>query len=401
MATISTGFTIPLAELDRDALPIAGGKGANLGAMLRAGLPVPPGFCVTADTYRTVVAGAAPAISRQLSGLDIDDNQALETASQAIRSEIERLHIPDEVAEAIRAAYAALPSGQGREPAVAVRSSATAEDLPDASFAGQQETLLNVRGADAVRDAVRRCWSSLWTPRAIAYRTHNGFEHDAVALAVVVQSMIDSEVSGVLFTADPVTGNRTHTVVNASWGLGEAIVSGLVSPDGWVLDQDGQILAEEIAKKERMIVYDQRGGTEERSVPIELQQSACLDASDLARLVALGRAAQEYFGAPQDIEWASRDRQHYLLQSRPITTLFPLPEPRPVDDDLHVYLSGNALQGVMEPITPMGQSIFREMAAVFQSVTGAQIVPRGKPGLLVEAAGRLYIDATPALRNPI
>src|ERR671932_469428 len=289
MATISTVFTMSLSQLARDALPIAGGKGANLGAMLRAGLPVPPGFCVTADAYRTVVAAVAPTISTQLSGLDVDDNQALETASQAIRAEIERLHIPDEVAEAIRAAYAALPSDQGEEPTVAVRSSATAEDLPDASFAGQQETLLNVRGAAAVLDAVRRCWSSLWTPRAIAYRAHNGFEHDAVALAVVVQSMIDSEVSGVLFTADPVTGNRTHTVVNASWGLGEAIVGGVVSPDGWVLDQDGQILAEEITKKERMIVYDQQGGTEERAVPEELQQQICLTAPELKRLAALGR----------------------------------------------------------------------------------------------------------------
>jgi pyruvate,water dikinase len=213
--------------------------------------------------------------------------------------------------------------------------------------------------------------------------------------------MIDAEVSGVLFTADPVTGNRTHTVVNASWGLGEAIVGGVVSPDGWVLDQDGNILTEEIAKKERMVVYDQRGGTEEQAVPAEIQQHACLDASDLARLAALGRAAQAYFGAPQDLEWALHDGQLYLLQSRPITTLFPLPEPRPVDGDLHVYLSGNAIQGVMEPITPMGRSIFRETIATVQAVTGAQIASPGKPGPLVEAAERLYIDATPALRNPI
>ena len=396
----ATDLIVPLNQLARDELARAGGKAANLGAMLAADLPVPPGFCITADAYREVAGVLTPAIRSKLDGLDVDDNAALEAAAAAVRAEIEALVLPEQLASAIRDAYAALPRAGGSQTTVAVRSSATAEDLPDASFAGQQDSYLNVRGADLV-DAVRRCWASLWTARAIAYRRRNGFADDSVALAVVVQQMVDAGVSGVLFTADPLSGNRTRMLVNAAWGLGEAIVGGIVAPDTWTLDESGRVIEQQLGDKQRMVVYAPDGGTTIEPVPAEHRNSACLTADELERMATLGRAAAQFFGAPQDIEWALADGQLYLLQSRPITTLFPLPEPRPVDDTLHVYVSVNALQGIIEPLTPMGIDVFREIALVIQSLTGLQLMPRSSPGRMVSAAGRLYVDATAALRHPI
>jgi len=400
MRHAATELVVPLASLARDELALAGGKAANLGAMLAAGLPVPPGFCITADAYRDVVGRLAPGIQARLAELDVEDTAALDAASAAVRAEIEALALPEELASAIQDAFEAIPSAAGREPAVAVRSSATAEDLPDASFAGQQDSFLNVR-ADALLDAVRRCWASLWTSRAIAYRRRNGFADNSVALAVIVQQMVDADVSGVLFTADPVSGNRTRIVVNAAWGLGEAIVGGLVAPDSWTLDQNGRVLEQRLGDKQHMVVYAADGGTTVEPVPVERQAAACLSQDELRRLADLGRAAAAYLGAPQDIEWALADGQLYLLQSRPITTLFPVPEPRPTDDSLHVYLSINALQGIVEPLTPMGIDVFREIAVVVQAQTGLQLAPRGAPSRIASAAERLYVDATAALRHPI
>jgi pyruvate,water dikinase len=394
-------FTVPLAELDRGDVALAGGKGANLGAMLRAGLPVPPGFCVTVAAYRAVTAGAKPLIAEQLGRLDSEAPEALERASAMIRAAIEAQPMPEPIAQGITAALAQLtPPGHGSPPPVAVRSSATAEDLPDASFAGQQESFLNMRGADAVLAAVRRCWSSLWTPRAIVYRERNGFDHGAVALAVVVQVMIDAEAAGVLFTADPVSGRRGRVIVNGAWGLGEGVVSGLVSPDSWALGHDGAVIAAALGAKERMIAYGEAGGAVERPVPDALRGRPSLGEGQLRDLAALARAAEAHFGAPQDLEWALAGGRLYLLQSRPITTLFPLPEPAPADDETHIYLSINAFQGVMEPISPMGLSIFRELGAYLRDLTGGRFIPQGGP-LFVEAGGRAYVDATHALRHPI
>jgi pyruvate,water dikinase len=396
MSATALSPTITLDQLDRDDLPIVGGKAANLGALLHAGLPVPPGFCVTADAYRSVVQPLSAWIDQRVADLDIEDTAALDRVAREIRQAIEAAAIPEPLADALRAAYQSLGA-----PPVAVRSSATAEDLPDSSFAGQQDTFLNIRGDDALFDAVRRCWSSLWTPRAIAYRQRNGFDHAAVALAVVVQQMIEAEVAGVLFTADPVSGDRTRMIVNGAWGLGEAVVSGLVSPDGWTLDQRGDVIEHELGSKERMIVYSAAGGAVEQPTPPELRARPCLTLAQLRQLHELGRAAQEHFGGPQDIEWAFRAGRCYLVQSRPITTLFPLPEPRPSDGEYHVYFSFNALQGIVEPLTPLGIDIFRELARTVQAATGLPVFPRNGSPRLTQAAARIYIDATAMLRHPI
>ncbi len=399
---IATEDLVDLREVGRGALPLVGGKGANLGALLGAGFDVPPGFCLTTAAYGRFTASAAGWIAERLAGLDPDDTRALDTASAEIRARLEALPVPVDLAEAATQSYRALgllPDGRG-EPAVAVRSSATAEDLPDASFAGQQDTLLNIAGADALLAAIKRCWSSLWTPRAIAYRARNGFRHEQVALSVIVQAMVDAEVAGVLFTADPLNGTRTHLVVNAAWGLGEAIVGGLVTPDTWTLDRDGRVLGSERGEQAVMVAYAPGGGTVERAVPAELRARPCLDAGQLRDLAALGVRAERFFGAPQDIEWAVAGGRLWLLQSRPITTLFPLPEPRPDDDDLHVYVSFHHLQGMLEPFTPMGLDLFREIARTVQAFLGLPLMPPGRPGAFTAAGGRLFIDISTPLRSP-
>ncbi|GAB4212288.1 MAG: phosphoenolpyruvate synthase [Roseiflexaceae bacterium] len=406
---IATQDLVDLREVGRAALPLVGGKGANLGALLGAGFDVPPGFCLTTAAYARFTEPAEGWIAQQLAGLDIDDTRALDAASAAIRAHLEALPIPEDLAESTVQSYrelaahcrelGLLPPGQDN-PAVAVRSSATAEDLPDASFAGQQDTLLNIAGAEALLAAVKRCWSSLWTPRAIAYRTRNGFRHEQVALSVVVQVMVDAEVAGVLFTADPLNGTRTHLVVNGAWGLGEAIVSGLVSPDTWTIDRSGGVISSELGEKAVMVAYAPGGGTVERVVPAELRAQPCLDAAQLRELAALGVRAEQFFGAPQDIEWAVAGGRLWLLQSRPITTLFPLPEPHPASDDLRVYVSFHHIQGLLEPFTPMGLALFQELARTIQAFLGLPLMPPGKPGAFTAAGKWLFIDVTTPLRSP-
>ncbi|HEU4324727.1 MAG TPA: PEP/pyruvate-binding domain-containing protein [Roseiflexaceae bacterium] len=406
---IATQDLVDLREVGRGELALVGGKGANLGALLGAGFDVPPGFCLTTAAYGRFTAPAAAWIVERLAGLDIDDTRALDTASAEIRAHLEALPVPEDLAEAAAHAYhdlaercralGLLPPGRD-ELAVAVRSSATAEDLPDASFAGQQDTLLNIAGTDALLAAIKRCWSSLWTPRAIAYRARNGFRHEQVALSVIVQVMVDAEVAGVLFTADPLNGTRTHLAVNAAWGLGEAIVSGLVTPDTWTLDRSGQVLSSEPGEKAVMVAYAPGGGTVERAVPTAERARPSLNAGQLHDLAALGVRAEQFFGAPQDIEWAVAGGRLWLLQSRPITTLFPLPEPRPADGELHVYVSFHHLQGMLEPFTPMGLALFREIARTVQAFLGLPLMPPGRPGAFTAAGGRLFIDVSTPLRSP-
>lgn len=400
---------VDLAEIHQSDIPLVGGKGANLGATLRAGFAVPPGFCLTTSAYHQFTAPAEAFIAAQLATLNMNDTAALDAASSAIRVHLESLAISDEMITSIRDAYQQLaakarehhllPPDAG-EPPVAVRSSATAEDLPDASFAGQQDTLLNIRGLAALLVAIKRCWSSLWTARAIAYRERNGFRHEDVALAVIVQIMIDADVAGVLFTADPVNGYRTRMIINGAWGLGEAIVSGSVSPDTWTIDHDGIIISTERGRKEVMVRYAETGGTIEQPVPPDRQTLPCLDAPQLRRLAELGRKAEQFFGSPQDIEWAVAGDSLWLLQSRPITTLFPLPEPRPTDNDFHMYISFNNLQGLLEPITPMGIAFFRELGRTVQAFLGIPVFRADGTSALAVAADRLFIDVTPLLRSP-
>jgi pyruvate,water dikinase len=374
----ATSPTVDLAELDATALALAGGKAANLGELIAAGLPVPPGFCVTTDAYTSVAAG-------------LDGDPA------TMRAALAAAPVPEEIAEAVTRAYRAL----GPDVPVAVRSSATAEDLPTASFAGQQDTYLNVVGAGAVLDAVRRCWASLWTDRAVAYRAEAGVD-GAVALAVVVQRMVDARAAGVLFTADPVSGRRARTVIDAGPGLGEAVVSGMVNPDHLAVEGD-RIVERRLGDK-AVAVRALPGGGTERVQLAEGADDACLTDEQVLALVALGRRVEAHFGAPQDVEWAlDADGVLWLTQARPITTLYPRLPSR--DGALRAYLCASLAQGLTRPITPMGLSGFRVLgsaAARLARVTGPHTAdPTAGPPALADAGGRLFVDLTPVIRNRV
>lgn len=359
---------VALSAVGRGDLAQVGGKGASLGQRLQDGFPLPAGFVVTAAAYRRFVAeaGLTDTLRRELAAPDVirAAPQACERASGALREAFERAVVPPSLEVELRAAWRALGSGP-----VAVRSSATAEDLPDASFAGQQETLLGVRGEAALVSAVLRCWSSLWTSRAIAYRVRQGFAHEEVSLAVVVQDMVEPEAAGVLFTLDPV-GGAEEMVINAAWGLGESVVSGWVTPDLWRLSRlDGRVLAQTVGSKERRVVSAPGGGTRTEAVPAELRARLCLPDAALAALFLLGRKVEAAEGTPQDLEFAWVDGRIVLLQSRPITTR-PVPprrlskaQRRMLDDVLEHYptpplpLDEEPLQRGYEQLLAMGRDL--------------------------------------------
>jgi len=394
---MSAELTLPLGEIDGGAaLPLAGGKAANLGELIRARFPVPPGFCVTTAAYE-IVAGAA-GLDRILTALaqtpPADTTRLAELAAKT-RSRLLETHVPPEVAGAIAAAYGEL----GSDVPVAVRSSATAEDLPHASFAGQQDTYLNVVGEEALLDAVRRCWASLWTDRAVSYRAANGMDPRSVRLAVAVQRMVEAAVAGVLFTANPVTGRRRQAVIDASPGLGEAVVSGAVNPDHFVVNTaKGEILERRLGDK-RIAVRASAGGGTQRFELEAREDEASLEEDQILALAALGERVEEHYEAPQDMEWAiDGDGRIWLLQARPITTLYPLPASE--DDLLRVYFSVNVVQGVYRPLTPMGIQALRLFASSVATLAGRQPRdPYAGPDSFNEAGGRIFIDVTRALRT--
>ncbi len=379
-------LVLDLGCLGADVLPVVGGKAASLGALIRAGFPVPPGFCVTTVAYARVAA-------------DVFDSEAQDTGSIAeqARTAIRAAPVPAAIADAVQRAYRDL----GDDVPVAVRSSATAEDLPWASFAGQQDTYLNIVGADTLLDAVRRCWASLWTDRAVSYRTTNGIDHATVQLAVVVQHMVEPQVAGVLFTADPVTGNRGHTVIDASPGLGEAVVSGAVNPDHFVVDAAGTVLQRTLGDKRVVVRALPGGGTEQVSRPADAAQP-CLSDAQIRDLAALGQRVQAHYGAPQDIEWALDGAGAlWLTQARPITTLYPLPV-RP-GRELRVYLCLSLAQGLTRPVTPMGIAAFRLLASCASEVVFGSVVsnPIAGPVVFTEAGQRAFVDITPVLHSRV
>jgi rifampicin phosphotransferase len=307
-------------EADATTLERVGGKGANLGRMSAAGFPVPQGFVVTTDAYSEHVAGMRDALGAALDAVDFAQAQAVEAASARIRAAIAAAQIPAGVASDVATAYGQLAD----EPAyVAVRSSGTAEDLAEASFAGLHDTFLDVRGIDAVSCALKECWSSMWTARAIAYRHNKGIDHARARIAVVIQTMVESEVAGVMFTGNPLTAATDEFVINASWGLGEAVVSGVVTPDQFtVAAADGRVLERELGGKQVRFVRDPSAGTgtAEETVPEEDRERFCLSEEQVAELATIGRTVQDtYGGLPQDIEWGYAGGQFYLLQARPIT----------------------------------------------------------------------------------
>ncbi|MCU1433778.1 MAG: Pyruvate, water dikinase [Pseudarthrobacter sp.] len=390
-----TTLVVDFTQMASASLALVGGKALNLGRLAAADFPVPPGFCLTTAGYRMAAPTELDAIAGRLDGAGQDgagqdgagqggagmgragglpDGDRDDLARRA-RETVAEAPVPPAVEAAVRDAYAAM----GGVP-VAVRSSATAEDLPFASFAGQQDSYLDVVGADAVVDAVRLCWASLWTDRAVAYRTTNGISHREVGIAVVIQQMVQARTAGVLFTANPVTGTRTETVIDAAPGPGQAVVSGAVNPDHFVLDTaSGRLL-------------QQPDGT-----------APSLTGAQLLELAALGDAAQRLMGAPQDVEWViDVGGKAWLTQSRPITTLYPLPADDPLDGqagadgtsdggsgaDTRVYLCGTLLQGLTRPITPMGLSVLGLMRGSNKG-----------PWKYVNPGLRMYVDLTPLLRN--
>jgi phosphoenolpyruvate synthase/pyruvate phosphate dikinase len=374
------GYVLDFQEIDQTQVAVAGGKGAHLGELSRIdGIRVPAGFCVTTDAFRRMMGEASGIDDRldRLSRLQPDDREAIRTLSAEIRRTIEAIAIPGDVAAAITGALARL----GEQAACAVRSSATAEDLPTASFAGQQDTYLNIVGPPAILQHVSRCWASLFTERAVTYRLRNGFDHRKVHMAVVVQRMVFPRAAGILFTADPVTGNRKVASVEASFGLGEALVSGLVNADVYKV-RDGAVVARTIGTKQLAILASPAGGTEEREIEPERRDEPALTDAQAVRLAELGRRIEAHFGRPQDIEWCLADDDFHIVQSRPITTLFPIPET--ADDENHVYISVGHQQMMTDAMKPLGLSFW-------QMTT---------PRPMAEAGGRLFVDVTQILASP-
>jgi rifampicin phosphotransferase len=380
-------YVLDFQEIDPTQVAVVGGKGAHLGELSRIeGLRVPAGFCVTTDAFQRILAEAPsiPSLDNRLdrlSRLEPDDREAIRALSAGIRRTLEAIAIPDDLVAAITRALARL----GEQAPYAVRSSATAEDLPTASFAGQQDTYLNVVGPAAILQHVSRCWASLFTERAVTYRLRNGLDHRKVHMAVVVQRMVFPQASGILFTADPVTGNRKVASVEASFGLGEALVSGLVNADIYKV-RDGEVVAKAVATKQLAIHASPVGGTHERAIAPERQQQPALTDAQVVRLAQLGRWIEAHFGRPQDIEWCLVDDDFQednfqIVQSRPITTLFPIPEAG--DRENHVYVSVGHQQMMTDPMKPLGLS-------VWQLTT---------PRPMAEAGGRLFVDVTQGLAS--
>lgn len=391
-------LVLGLERAGKEMLAEAGGKAVNLGELLRAGLPVPPGFYVTTEAYRQAMATAGlEQVHQGLAATAAADLPALAGLAAAARGLVLSAAVPAGVADAITAAYAAL----GPDTPVAVRSSATAEDLPFASFAGQQDSFLNVVGAEAVLAAVRKCWASLWTDRAVSYRASHGISPSTVALAVVVQRMVDAAVAGVLFTANPVTGRRHEAVIDASPGLGEAVVSGAVNPDHFVVDGATRRVLERRLGSKAVAIRALPGGGTERIEQAAGVSAPCLTDSQLAALELLGRRAEVHFGSPQDLEWAfDQAGTAWLTQSRPITTLYPLPDKPPSGDGPRVYLCFSLAQGLTRPLTPMGLAAFRRIASsVAQAASFDVPEPSAGPSPYVQAGQRIFFDLTRVVRS--
>ncbi len=372
-------YVLPLDQLDRTDVALAGGKGAHLGELMRIeGTHVPAGFCVTTAAWRRLLADATSLEEplARLWHLAPADRDAIRTLSGEVRAALEAIAMPDDVAAAIARALAGLEA----DAAYAVRSSATAEDLPTASFAGQQDTYLNVVGLDAVLLHVRRCWASLFTERAVTYRLRHGIDHRDARMAVVVQRLVPADAAGVLFTADPVTGNRRLAVVEACFGLGEALVSGKASADVYRV-RDDAVIERTVARKRIALRSTPGGGTREHALEPELQMQPVLSDARAVRLAQLGRRIAAHFGSPQDIEWCLVGDRVHIVQSRPITTLFPVPPA--ADARNRVYLSVGHQQMMTDAMKPLGLS-------VWQLTT---------PRPMTEAGGRLFVDVTDQLAS--
>ncbi|MBN7773580.1 phosphoenolpyruvate synthase [Clostridium aminobutyricum] len=372
-------YVLGFQEIDKTKLMIAGGKGANLGELSKMeGICVPDGFCISTEAFKRVMGETASinGLLDQLSLLKVEDRDKIAELSGEIRRIIEEITIPPDISEEITRFLDRI----GEKNAYAVRSSATAEDLPMASFAGQQDTYLNISGKEAIVKHISKCWASLFTERAVIYRIQHDFDHRKVHLSVVVQKMVFPQASGILFTADPVTSNRKVLSIDAGFGLGEALVSGLVNADIYKV-RNGKIIDKKISAKKLAIYALQDGGTKEQELQPEMQNKQALTDEQILQLERLGRKIEEHFGCPQDIEWCLDEEGFYIVQSRPITTLYPSPEVN--DEENHVYLSVGHNQMMTDPMKPLGLSFFLLAA----------------DGPMFKAGGRLFADVTPMLAS--
>lgn len=363
-------YVLGFHEIDKAKLMLVGGKGLNLGELSRIeGLQIPDGFCVTTRAYKRAIGHNQEysALLDQLSLLEVDDRENICEISKKIRKLIEETEIGEDIEDDI----ARYLSELGERCAYAIRSSATAEDLPHASFAGQQDTYLNIKGRAEILRHIVQCWASLFTDRAVTYRIQNGFDHRKVFLAVIVQKMVMSVVSGIMFTADPMTSDRKTLSIDAGFGLGEALVSGLVNPDIYKV-QDGKIVAKMIGAKKLEIRPAESGGTQKMKIESHRQKKQVLPDEQIVRLAAIGKTIEAHFGCPQDIEWCYSDGQFQIVQSRPITTLFPIPkaaDPRKP----RVFMSVGHLQMMTDAIKPLGISFFEPLAGFTLDKAGGRV----------------------------
>ncbi|QBD83066.1 phosphoenolpyruvate synthase [Ktedonosporobacter rubrisoli] len=375
-----SSYVLGFRDIDRTKLMVVGGKGANLGELARIeGIRVPDGFCITTGAFKRIVeeTSSINELLGQLSLLKVEERDKIAELSGELRRIIEGIAIPQDMKEEI----AGFLSRFGENNAYAVRSSATAEDLPVASFAGQQDTYLNVIGKEAILKHISKCWASLFTERAVTYRLQNGFDHHNVRLSVVVQKMVFPQAAGIVFTADPITSNRKVLSIDASFGLGEALVSGLVNADVYKV-RNGKISDKKISAKNLAIYALRGGGTKEQRIEPEQQNRQALTDEQILQLERMGRKIEAHFGCPQDIEWCLVDDAFSIVQSRPITTLYPIPEAN--DQENHVYLSVAHQQMMTDPLKPLGLSLWQLTAA--------------RP--MFKAGGRLFVDVTQQLASP-
>lgn len=375
-----SSFVLGFQDIDKTKLMVVGGKGANLGELSRIdGIIVPEGFCITTEAYKRIISQTPEFndLLEQLYLLKVEDRERICEISKKIRSVIEGTVIAKEIDEAVTHFI----TKSGDKNAYAVRSSATAEDLPTASFAGQQDTYLNIIGKEAILKHISKCWASLFTDRAVIYRMQNGFDHKKVYLSVVIQKMVYPEAAGIMFTADPITSNRKLLSIDASFGLGEALVSGLVSADCYKV-QEEEIVDTKIATKKLAIYGLKEGGTETQQIAPEQQKTQTLTEQQILQLAHIGRQIEAYFGCPQDIEWCLVDDTFSIVQSRPITTLYPIPDAN--DQENHVYVSVGHQQMMTDAMKPLGISFWQLTAA--------------RP--MFTAGGRLFVDVTQDLASP-
>ncbi|RDU37936.1 phosphoenolpyruvate synthase [Neobacillus piezotolerans] len=379
MSSLVIGFQE--MEKNQNQLLLVGGKGLNLGELSKIeGIRVPEGFCVTTEGFQKAIEQNETyhALLDRLSMLKVEDRDQIGEISRKIRQNIIETGIPSDVVEAVTHYLSQL----GDKYAYAVRSSATAEDLPYASFAGQQDTFLNIIGKEAIIQHISKCWASLFSDRAVIYRMQNGFDQRQVYISVIVQRMVFPQASGILFTADPITSNRKLLSIDASFGLGEALVSGMVSADCYKVQED-KVVDKRIATKQLAIYALKEGGTETQQIEPNLQKSQTLTEQQILQLARIGRQIEAYFGCPQDIEWCLVDDNFYIVQSRPITTLFPIPEAN--DEENHVYVSVGHQQMMTDAMKPLGLSFFLLTT----------------PAPMRKAGGRLFVDVTHRLASPV